>query len=67
MNKDLIWEFYVITLIDLREGVSVSELESMIKLYEEMEDYEACAGILKAINDSKHRTIKDLLQDDRHN
>jgi hypothetical protein len=67
LNKDLIWEFYVITLIDLREGVSVSELESMIKLYEEMEDYEACAGILKAINDSKHRTIKDLLQDDRHN
>jgi len=60
LNKDIIEEFYFLTLIDIRDGVSLQDLEKIIKLYEEMEDYEACAGILKAINETKYYTLNNL-------
>lgn len=60
MNKDIIEEFYLLTLIDIREGVSIQELEDIIQLYEDVEDYEACAGILKAINETRHDTITNI-------
>lgn len=60
MNKDIVEEFYYLTLIDIREGVSLEELEDIIKLYEEVEDYEACAGILKAVNEARYDTINNI-------
>ena len=41
-------------LMDLAAGASQEELENAIKLYETLENYEACAGILKAINENKY-------------
>jgi hypothetical protein len=64
MNKDIIQEFYYLTLMDIREGVSIQELEDIIQLYEDVEDYEACAGILKAINETRYDTIINLKQND---
>lgn len=60
MDKDIIEEFYLLTLLDIREGVSIQELEDIIQLYEDVEDYEACAGILKAINETRHDTITNI-------
>ena len=60
MNKDIIEEFYLLTLLDIREGVSIKELEDIIQLYEDVEDYEACAGILKAINETRYDTITNI-------
>lgn len=60
MNKDLTEEFYYLAMSDIRQGASVQELEEAIKLYEKDENYEACAGILKAINDSKYIILKNL-------
>jgi len=60
LNKDIVEEFYFLTLIDIREGVSLEELEDIIKLYEEVEDYEACAGILKAVNEARYDTINNI-------
>lgn len=60
MNKDIIEEFYLLTLLDIKEGVSIQELEDIIQLYEDVEDYEACAGILKAINETRHDTITNI-------
>lgn len=60
MDKDIIEEFYFLTLLDIREGVSIQELEDIIQLYEDVEDYEACAGILKAINETRHDTIINI-------
>lgn len=60
MNKDIIEEFYLLTLQDIKEGVSIQELEDIIQLYEDVEDYEACAGILKAINETRHDTITNI-------
>lgn len=60
MNKDIIQEFYYLTLLDIREGVSIQELEDIIQLYQDVEDYEACAGILKAIKETRYDTINNI-------
>ena len=62
MDKDTIQEYYYLTLMDIREGVPLDELEDIIQLYEDVEDYEACAGILKAINETRYDTIKQIKQ-----
>jgi hypothetical protein len=69
MDKDIIEEFYHLALLDIANGRSITELEEAINLYEEAEEYEACAGILKAIHESGFMTIKDIinkLDDDKH-
>ena len=58
--EDEIYKFYRIAIIDLAEGVSVEELEIYLKMYEEEENYEACAGILKAINETRYDTINNI-------
>ena len=69
LNKDIIEEFYNLALLDIANGRTITELEEAINLYEEAEEYEACAGILKAIHESGFMTIKDIinkLEDDKH-
>lgn len=61
MNKDIIEEFYHLALLDIANGRSITELEEAIDLYEKAEEYEACAGILKAIHESGFMTIKDII------
>lgn len=60
MNKSIVEEFYLLTLLDIKEGVSIQELEDIIQLYEDVEDYEACAGILKAIKETRYDTINNI-------
>lgn len=70
MNKDLIEEFYLLALVDIANGRNIDELEEAIDMYENLEEYEACAGILKAIHESGYMTIKDLinkLEDEQRN
>jgi len=59
---DEIYKFYRIALLDLAEGVSVDELEIYLGMYEAEENYEACAGILKAINETKYDTITNIIK-----
>ena len=70
MNKDIIEEFYLLALVDIANGKDISDLEEAINLYQEAEEYEACAGILKAIHESGYMTIKDIinkLEDEQRN
>ncbi len=60
MNKDKILEYYFLALNDIRNGSSLQELEEALKLYEKDQQFEACAGILKAIKEVKYTTIKNL-------
>ena len=62
LDKKLIEEFYLLALVDIVNGKDINELEETIKLYEEEEHYEACAGILKAIHESGYLTIKEIIQ-----
>lgn len=59
MNK-IVEEYYNLAMIDLSEGVTIQELEDVIQLYEDVEEYEACAGILKAINETRYDTTKNI-------
>ena len=61
MNKEVVEEFYLLALVDITNGKDIAELEEAIDLYEEAEEYEACAGILKAIHESGYLTIKDII------
>tara|TARA_R110001632_G_scaffold32076_3_gene83365 strand:+ start:4946 stop:5161 length:216 start_codon:yes stop_codon:yes gene_type:complete len=61
LNKEIVEEFYLLALVDIANGKDIAELEEAIDLYEEAEEYEACAGILKAIHESGYMTIKDLI------
>jgi hypothetical protein len=70
LNKDIIEEFYLLALVDIANGKDISDLEEAINLYEAAEEYEACAGILKAIHESGYMTIKDIinkLEDEQRN
>ncbi len=61
MNKEIVEEFYLLALVDITNGKDIEILEEAIDLYEEAEEYEACAGILKAIHESGYMTIKDII------
>jgi len=61
LNRELIQEFYLLALVDIANGKSIEELEEAIDIYEEGEEYEACAGILKAIHESGYLTLKELI------
>ena len=61
MNKEIVEEFYLLALIDIANGKDISELEEAIDMYEEIEEYEACAGILKAIHESGYMTIREII------
>lgn len=67
MNKDIIEEFYLLALIDIANGKDISELEEAIDLYAEAEEYEACAGILKAVHESGYMTIKEIINEINEN
>lgn len=60
MNKDKILEYYFLAINDVRNGASIKELEDALKVYETNQEFEACAGILKAIEEVKYITIKEL-------
>jgi len=62
LNKDIVEEFYYLALLDIRSGVSLQELEDVIQLYQDVEDYEACAGILKAVNEARYDTINNIIE-----
>lgn len=62
MNNDLnkeMKEFYLLALIDFQNGVSMEEMFKTLKMYEDVEDYEACAGILKAIKEIEYDNRQD--------
>ena len=61
MDKEIVEEFYLLALVDITNGKDITELEEAIDLYIEAEEYEACAGILKAIHESGYMTIKDII------
>ncbi len=51
---------YLITLIDIVYGSSISELNEDLIFFESEEQYEICSAIKKAINFSKDKTILDI-------
>lgn len=67
MNKDIVEEFYLLALIDIANGKDISELEEALEMYEEVDEFEACAGILKAIHESGYMTIREIINEIEEN
>ncbi len=44
-------KFYKKAVLRLDEGATINELYELLYKYERLEDYDACAGIHKAIKD----------------
>ena len=49
-------KFYFMAQLDILNGSTTGEMLTMLKFYEELEMYEACAGILKAIKEHEYDT-----------
>jgi hypothetical protein len=57
-KKDVIDEFYYMTMFDLAHDVSREDVYDLLKDYESKEMYEQCAGIAKALN--TYKFVKDF-------
>ncbi len=52
--------YFYLSLIDLLYGVDIRQLEEDIKIYEDIESYEACAGIKEAVDIAQHKTFEEI-------
>ncbi len=59
MNQNVINEFYLLAVLDLENGIPLEDLKRALKMYEQHEDYLACAGILKAIKEIEYDNRQD--------
>ena len=65
MNRNIIREYYYLTLKDIEDGATVEELEEVLYMYEVAEMYEECEGILRALKEVRsYKTIKKTIDDD---
>lgn len=53
--------FYRCTYNSIYEGSTIKELQVILSLYEEIEDYEACQGINKALKEIKVLTLSQFI------
>lgn len=53
--------FYKLTYNSVYEGSSLQEISNILRVYEEIEDYEACEGINKALKEIKVMTLSDFI------
>ena len=58
-------DFYLMALYDIEQGYTIEELEDTLSLYEDLEEYEGCAGILKAIHEIKYDTLINIKEKQR--
>lgn len=57
LNKDYtktINEYYLLALLEINAGMTKQELKESIEMFKKDENYEACAGLTKALNNSFH-------------
>ena len=59
-------DFYLMALYDLEQGYTVDDLQETLRLYEEVQEFEGCAGILKAIEETKYDTIINIKEKQRN-
>ena len=52
--------YYYLSIMNLLQGIPIKELEMELKFQEKLENYPACSGILKAINEAEYRTYSEL-------
>jgi hypothetical protein len=59
INKSIVDSYYRSAKNDLNCGICISEINASLAFFEEIENYEACEGILRAINEYKLNNNKN--------
>jgi len=57
LSNEIINDYFMLTLYEIEKGTLYSEIEMMLKEYEDREMYLECAGIKKAIEYSKFNSL----------
>ena len=57
-------EFFILTCNDIRAGISIYEIYNSLDLFEELEGYEECEGILLACELATTLTVQIYLNED---
>ena len=52
--------YYYLTIMSLLKGIPIDELELELGTQERLENYEACSGIKKAIDEAEYKTYKEF-------
>lgn len=63
-RKELIEHYYYAALKDVQNGTPIEDLIELIEDFKEVEVYEACAGIQRAIEDVSYWTMFGLIDKD---
>jgi hypothetical protein len=58
-DQELIDEYYVATITDFCNGITIDVLQEVLALYEDEGNYLACAGMKKAIDSLNEVIIKE--------
>lgn len=66
-HKDMIYEYYISALKQLESGVRVEVLEGVIETFLEVENYEGCEGIKRALDDVRYWTLEDVIGRNKNN
>lgn len=67
MNHKRSERFYNLAMKDAYEGADIRELESAVRFYEAKEDFEACHGIKRALDEIKYQSIKNIKNGHKNN
>lgn len=54
-------KYFILTLEVIVEGFSIDSIEKHLEFYEDNEEYLKCAGIKKALDYSRYKTVGDIL------
>jgi len=52
--------FYYIALLDMLAGIPFEQIENSVLYYEDLERYEACDGINRALKEAERYTLNQL-------
>jgi len=53
-NKQIIESYYSNSLSELQSGCTIEDMQEVLYYYEELENYLACEGVKRAIDDFKY-------------
>lgn len=55
--------YYFYTIKDIADGIDLDEIQSYLRMYEEAEMYDVCAGIKESLEFASRATIVELKEE----
>ncbi len=55
--------YYLLALHDICQGLEIDAMEDILKEHEELEEYEICGALHKAISFAKNNTVESIIKE----